>query len=84
MKNKEISPFLKWPGGKQWFVKQYVNILPSNFKNYYEPFLGGGAVFFSLQPKRAVLSDTNKDLINLYIFMRNNPEDLKELMNKGT
>lgn len=80
MKNKEISPFLKWPGGKQWFVKQYVNILPSNFKNYYEPFLGGGAVFFSLQPKRAVLSDTNKDLINLYIFMRNNPEDLKELM----
>ena len=80
MNDKKVSPFLKWPGGKQWFVKHYLDIFPDEFNNYYEPFLGGGAVFFALQPKKAVLADINRELINLYISMRDNPEELKLLM----
>ena len=75
-----MTPFLKWPGGKQWFVKHNIDIFPEKFNNYYEPFLGGGAVFFALQPSKAVLSDINKELINLYACMRDNPQGLKCLM----
>src|ERR1700730_15137464 len=43
------APFLKWAGGKRWFVQRYGHLLPSNFERYVEPFLGSGAVFFSLR-----------------------------------
>jgi DNA adenine methylase len=61
------GPFLKWPGGKRWLVpwlKKFIGELP--FDRYFEPFLGGGALFFALRPRRAVLSDINPDLINVY------------------
>lgn len=80
MNNKKLTPFLKWPGGKQWLVKHYINIFPNKFNKYYEPFLGGGAAFFALHPSKAMLTDINKDLINLYICMRDNPEDLRRIM----
>lgn len=80
MHSKEMTPFLKWPGGKQWFVKHNLEIFPDRFNNYYEPFLGGGAVFFALQPPKAVLSDVNTELINLYACMRDNPQELKRIM----
>ncbi|MEH1781641.1 MAG: DNA adenine methylase [Nostoc sp.] len=59
---KETSPrpFLKWAGGKSRLIQQYIPYFPKNYKNYYEPFLGGGAVFFYLQPSTAILTD-NKD-----------------------
>ncbi len=65
------TPFLRWAGGKRW-LSQYVVELATRleFKRYFEPFLGSGAVFFSLAPSRAVLSDANKDLIETYIALK--------------
>ena len=80
MKDKKVSPFLKWPGGKRWFINQYLDIFPQEYNNYYEPFLGGGSVFFALRPHKAIITDINCDLINLYIVMREKPEELKELL----
>ena len=77
MQNKQIEPFLKWPGGKRWIAKKYKEYFPKEYNMYIEPFLGSGAVFFSLQPKEAILSDINKELINLYVTMRDNPKELK-------
>ncbi|PYX68722.1 MAG: DNA methyltransferase [Acidobacteria bacterium] len=61
-----LEPFLKWPGGKRWLVHQYGFLFPFRYQRYLEPFLGGGAVFFHLTPRRAILSDTNGDLVNAY------------------
>ncbi|MCM1154402.1 MAG: Dam family site-specific DNA-(adenine-N6)-methyltransferase [Roseburia sp.] len=80
MKDKKISSFLKWPGGKRWFINHYLWIIPTKYNIYYEPFLGGGSVLFALQPRRAVVADMNCELINLYIVMRDNPNELKKLM----
>lgn len=67
MANKpDLAPFLKWPGGKRWFVHSYANVLPANFNRYIEPFLGSGSVFFHLKPRRAILGDTNPDLVSTY------------------
>jgi DNA adenine methylase len=61
-----IEPFLKWPGGKRWLVSRHRALFPSKYNKYFEPFLGAGAVFFSLQPRKAVLSDSNAELANTY------------------
>jgi DNA adenine methylase len=63
-------PFLKWAGGKSRLIAQYQPYLPQNFHTYYEPFLGGGALFFHFQPTRAVLSDINPELVNVYRCVR--------------
>lgn len=70
--NGRQKPFLKWAGGKRWFVANYSHILPNNFNRYIEPFLGSGAVFFYLQPKQAILGDANLDLINTYQAIKEN------------
>ncbi|SRR6266545_270770 len=61
-----LVPFLKWPGGKRWFVAHHAQVFPSTYGRYFEPFLGGASVFFHLQPNRAVLSDCNAELIDVY------------------
>jgi DNA adenine methylase len=61
-----LVPFLKWAGGKRWLAHGHKHLFPSTFKTYVEPFLGGGAVFFYLSPKNAILSDTNSELIHVY------------------
>jgi DNA adenine methylase len=66
-------PFLKWAGGKSRLLVQYQPFIPK-FKTYYEPFLGGGALFFHLQPVRAVLSDINPELVNVYTCIRDRVE----------
>lgn len=79
---ESVKPFLRWAGGKKWLHKHIHLLLPQNgFKNYHEPFLGGGAMFFALQPKkRAFLSDINSDLISTYQALRDGPvEIVKEL-----
>ena len=68
--NKKIKPFLKWAGGKRWLIGNYPHIFPTNFDKYIEPFLGSGAVFFFLEPKKAILSDANYDLIQTYKSIR--------------
>ena len=75
-----MHPFLKWPGGKRWLVSRYHSIFPSEFNTYYEPFLGGGSVFFHLMPQKALISDINKELINTYHNMAKNPIRLRELL----
>ena len=75
--NKEpLSPFLKWPGGKRWLLKKLPEIFSIQFNNYYEPFLGSGAVFFHLSPEESVLSDVNEELINLFVQMRDHSQEL--------
>jgi DNA adenine methylase len=79
---KETSPrpFLKWAGGKSRLIQQYIPYFPKSYKNYYEPFLGGGAVFFYLQPKTATLTDINTELINAYCCVRDHVEELITLL----
>lgn len=69
-KNDMVTPFLKWAGGKRWFVEKYSHYFPKSFNRYIEPFLGSGSVFFSIQPKDSILSDTNKELIETYEAIR--------------
>jgi len=64
------TPFLKWAGGKRWLVANHSDLIPRNFSRYIEPFLGSGAVFFHLEPKAAILSDLNEDLIAAYVAIR--------------
>ncbi|BAZ33296.1 DNA adenine methylase [Cylindrospermum sp. NIES-4074] len=73
-------PFLKWAGGKGRLIQQYKQYFPQGFNTYYEPFLGGGAVFFHLQPQKAVLTDINAELINTYRCVRDNVEELISLL----
>ena len=70
------EPFLKWAGGKRWLVASGRLPKPSKYSRLIEPFVGGGAIFFHLAPNRAVISDLNKDLIELYIVMRDSPGEL--------
>jgi DNA adenine methylase len=73
----ECKSFLRWAGGKRWLLKDINDFLPiKGFNNYHEPFVGGGAVFFHLQPKKAYISDLNSDLIQTYIQVRDNVKDV--------
>lgn len=67
-----IVPFLKWAGGKRWLARRCASIFPDSYQRYFEPFFGGGAVFFSLAPPAGVLSDTNSSLIATYVAIREN------------
>ena len=66
----QLTPFLKWAGGKRWFVANHAKFFPESYDRYVEPFLGSGAVYFYLQPKRALLSDLNLELISSYRAIR--------------
>ena len=83
-KNKLLVPFLKWVGGKRQLMPEIRKILPKGVANrpYYEPFIGGGALFFDLQPKRAIINDYNEELINVYTVIRDNPNELIEDLKK--
>ncbi|WP_375467459.1 DNA adenine methylase [uncultured Nostoc sp.] len=76
--NKLVKPFLKWAGGKRQIVPLIENNLPKNYNSqtYYEPFLGGGALLFTLQPKKAVINDSNTELINCYKVVRDSVDEL--------
>ncbi|MFN6465215.1 MAG: DNA adenine methylase [Nostoc sp. DedVER02] len=78
--NKVVKPFLKWAGGKRQIVPLIENNLPINYnyQTYYEPFIGGGAVLFTLQPKRAVINDSNTELINCFEVIRDSVDELIE------
>ena len=77
-------PFVKWAGGKGSLLPELLNHAPRHFSNYYEPFLGGGALFFAIytrnKPIKAHLSDINDELINTYRVIKEIPEALIELL----
>ena len=77
-------PFIKWAGGKRRLLEQYAPIFPAprQYCRYFEPFLGGGAVFFSLHPSQAVLADLNAELINCYQMVKDQPEQLIQRLSK--
>ena len=77
--NVLAQPFLKWAGGKRQLLPVIKEYLPKKFGQYYEPFIGAGAVLFSLQPKKSIINDTNSELINCYRTIKDNPEELLEL-----
>jgi DNA adenine methylase len=71
----KVEPFLKWAGGKRWLTRRALPS-PTQYERYVEPFLGSGAVFFAFGPPKALLSDLNAELIDLYQVMRDQPEQL--------
>lgn len=80
--DRDRKPFLKWTGGKQWLSRRLASALSwdSKLGTYHEPFLGGGSLFFALQPSRAILSDLNSDLIATYIAVRDSVERVIEAL----
>ncbi len=72
-----VKPFIKWAGGKRWLTKHPSFEIPEFSGRYIEPFLGGAAVFFYLKPKEAILSDTNKHLIETYRAVRDDWEKVE-------
>jgi DNA adenine methylase len=76
MKTKSAKPFVKWVGGKSQLLSQIIHLLPPTFNNYFEPFLGGGALFFSLRPAKAYINDINRTLIHTYKVIKESPRQL--------
>ena len=70
----EVKPFLKWVGGKRQLLPELRRYMPSQFKRYFEPFMGGAALFFATRPCDAHLSDVNDELVNGYLCVRDKPE----------
>ena len=81
-KNKLVAPVVKWVGGKRQLLDEITPLLPKRITSYCEPFLGGGAVLFSIQPTRAIVNDLNQDLITVYEVIRDDVESLLESLKK--
>lgn len=75
-----IKPFLKWAGGKRQLIPEIIKYVPAEYDTYFEPFIGAGALFFSLKPKKAHINDSNGQLINTYISVRDNIDVLIPLL----
>jgi DNA adenine methylase len=77
-KNQLLQPFLKWAGGKRQLLPEIRKQIPAKFNRYYEPFIGGGAVLFDLQPKNGFINDFNEELANCYKVIKEKPDELLE------
>jgi len=79
-----VPTFVKWAGGKTQLLSQFEPFLPDDFEGYVEPFVGSGAVFFYVKqkfnPQKAILSDSNEELINAYRVVRDDLEDLLDAL----
>src|ERR1700694_1867084 len=71
---EKFTPFIKWAGGKEQELKHILPLVPP-FEHYYEPFVGGGAVFFSVQARQAFINDKSPELINLYRVIARQDDD---------
>ena len=76
------EPIVKWAGGKRGLRRELLALIPADIGTYFEPFLGGGAVFLALAPQRAVLSDANRELIDLYQTVAQNPSSVMEELDR--
>ena len=75
------KPFVKWAGGKRQILDKLIKYVPEDFNIYYEPFVGGGALFFELSPKNAVINDSNEELINVFRCIKDE-EKLTKMCNE--
>ena len=75
-----MNPIVKWAGGKRQVMEELKKHLPENFNNYYEPFIGGGALLFELAPNHAIINDVNHELISIYQCLKD--AELCTLMTK--
>ena len=82
MSNSNIAPFIFWAGGKRQLLAQIRERMPESFNNYYEPFVGGGAVIFDLLPTSAVINDINKALVNAYRQICNATDEFLKKLNE--
>lgn len=82
MFHKKVAPFVKWAGGKRQLLDKISERMPQTYNNYYEPFIGGGAVLFELQPEAAVINDINASLINTYKIIASKPQEFVTNVNK--
>ncbi|SFO18091.1 DNA adenine methylase [Pseudobutyrivibrio sp. JW11] len=76
-----MEPFVKWAGGKRQLLDRIWERTPNKFDTYYEPFIGGGAVLFRLKPAKAVINDTNEQLINIYRQLKADPRAVIRAVN---
>lgn len=74
--NNLVQPFVKWAGGKKQLLPEIKKNLPPVINHYYEPFVGGGAVFLNLQLPNVIINDYNSELINSYRVIKNNVDEL--------
>ena len=81
-KNKLVAPVVKWVGGKRQLLNEIIPLLPKQIPSYCEPFLGGGAVLFAVQPTKAIVNDLNKDLITVYEVIRDDADALIESLKR--
>ena len=79
---EETYPIVKWVGGKRQLMFELLKNMPENYNRYFEPFIGGGALFFELQPQNGYISDMNEELINLYSVVRDDVYELIEDLGK--
>ncbi|MGQ7461557.1 DNA adenine methylase [Streptococcus suis] len=77
-----LQPFTKWTGGKRQLLPVIKSLMPDNYNSYFEPFIGGGALFFDLSPDKAVINDFNNELMNCYQQIKKHPKKLIELLTK--
>lgn len=76
----ELKPFTKWTGGKRQLLPELIDLMPKKINRYYEPFVGGGALLFELTPDKATINDFNTDLILAYREIKDNVEELIEIL----
>ena len=86
MEKINVSPFLRWAGGKAKLISQIEQFIPDdiNQRKYWEPFLGAGSVFFKVQPRFGVISDLNNHLINCYAKIKERPDTVYDALLKLT
>ena len=84
MPGRKLSPVLKWAGGKSQLLESIRAQIPEHYNTYYEPFLGGGAVLFKLQPGTAYINDANTELMRVYEVIRDDVENLIAVLSTYT
>lgn len=82
MTSINAQPFVKWAGGKRQLLDRIKARLPKHFNGYMEPFVGGGAVYFGLQPEKAIINDINESLINAYRQIQISPEEFVNVISE--
>jgi len=73
-----MKPIIKYRGGKSKEIQNFIHFVPNDFDRYVEPFAGGAALFFYLEPHQALINDINSRLADFYLAVRNNFERLKQ------